>query len=72
MSRQIAKQTLQTEPGDQQRAASSGRCRESLQGDDEPQTERHGRPRAQLRQLQFAAAQGTIIDTQLLRRGVPE
>lgn len=67
MSGQAADEEVETEPGDQQGAAASGRSREPLQGHHEPQAEGDRRPGAQLRQLQSATAQGAVGRTQLLR-----
>ncbi len=72
MPRQTAKQALQTEPRNQQRAQTPRRCRKSLQSDHKQKTKRNGRPRTQLRQFKFATAEGTIGRVEFLGGFVSE
>ena len=71
MSRQAAVQAVQAQHGDQQGAAAAARRREPLPRHLRPQDQGDGVPRAEVRQLQPAAAEGAAGRAQQLGGGLP-
>ena len=71
MSRQTAVQAVQAQHGDQQGVAAAARRREPLPRHLRPQDQGDGVPRAEVRQLQPAAAEGAAGRAQQLGGGLP-